>query len=755
MFSSTKCLWITLLQVVYYCQPGFTVPLPPSDIGKNYQISKEGIGIIGPYSNKSIDQLITGALGGIGKAANSIVGANGSILAELDMMLNIEQFNDLYEVPNTESEPIRKRRKAVRNDKFRWTNGIIPYELDPYDFSVKDFYFIKRALTEWERYTCLKFVPARQTDKNRILFRHGSGCNSQLGMVGGVQAVNLDANGCRYKGLYLHEVGHAVGLVHEHQLPDRDRHIKIIYQNVLPSMRIWFNKYSKGVINSMNVPYELSSVMHYGITAFSYDGKSQTISALDKSREDEIGRVYQKELAYSDVEIVNKMYNCRARCPDKDNIKCLNGGVLDENCKCICPDGSQDCREGATVDANCKNKHRGWPCSIWANQGECERNPAFMEDYCRKSCGLCGEKADVKQGITEEDFAKQLYLWLGLQTHLAPEVWKGSSTCKNVYLDGKCDTWAANGDCLTNPKWMNKNCAKSCSSCPDTQRPSCKNTYLNDEKCGQWALEGECQLNNVWMEQYCGHSCRTCDKVTGGGGTDEEYDDCKDSEQYRDKCPAWAQANQCAINPKFMIPHCRMSCKKCQTKGCVNLYKDNICDLKAQGDQCESNKEFMRKNCRKSCKLCSEGEIEHDKKTTVYVEPTTSPTTKSNPYNCYDTHTNVEDCKMWRDNNHCNINPDWMARHCRKSCGFCSDSGRTTTTSSSCQDNDAGCEEWAKHDMCTTNARYMLVHCRKSCKTCGGCEDDNQLCAAWAKGHHCNKNAGYMLRHCRKSCNAC
>lgn len=68
------------------------------------------------------------------------------------------------------------------------------------------------------------------------------------------------------KGLYLHEVGHAIGLVHEHQLPDRDQHIKIIYENVLPSMRIWFNKYSTNVVNTLNVPYELSSVMHYGIT---------------------------------------------------------------------------------------------------------------------------------------------------------------------------------------------------------------------------------------------------------------------------------------------------------------------------------------------------------------------------------------------------------------------------------------------------------------------------------------------------------
>ncbi|GAB1597949.1 zinc metalloproteinase nas-14-like [Argonauta hians] len=755
MFPSTKCLWIILLQVLYYCRPSFTVPVPPADIGQSYKISKDGIGIIGPYSNKSIDQLITQALGGIGQAANNFVSMNGTVLAELDMRLNYEQFNDLYRVPESDSDPIRKKRKAIRNEKFRWTNGIIPYEFDTYDFSTKDIYFIKRALTEWERYTCLKFVPATSRDTNRILFKHGSGCNSQLGMVGGQQAVNLDANGCRYKGLYLHEVGHAIGLVHEHQLPVRDNFIRIIYENVLPSMKIWFNKYSTNEINSMNVPYELSSVMHYGITAFSYDGTSQTIEAKDKSREHEIGRVYQKELAFSDVEIVNYMYTCSARCPDKNKIKCVNGGFLDENCKCVCPDGSNDCQQGLEVDANCKDKYRGWPCSIWANQGECQRNPSFMEDYCRKSCGVCGKVAALKNNIDEVDFAKQLYLWLGLQTQLAPDVWKDSATCKNVYLDMKCETWAANGDCLTNPAWMKKNCRKSCSFCsgviPGTK---CNNKYRNDEKCDQWALEGECQLNSKWMQENCAKSCRTCDK-TGGGGTGDENEKCEDSPKYREKCPGWAKGNQCAVNPQFMIPHCRKSCNKCQTNGCVNLYKDNHCELKARNNGCEQDKEYMRKNCRKACKLCSQEEIDNEK-TTAYIEPTTAPTTRSTPYSCYDAHSNVEDCKMWRDNKHCQLNPDWMGKNCRKSCGFCHDSTTTDKgTHDSCKDTDARCDEWARHNMCTTNAPYMLLHCKKSCNVCGSCEDKNQLCAAWSKGQHCSRNPSYMLRNCRKSCNAC
>ena len=37
-------------------------------------------------------------------------------------------------------------------------------------------------------------------------------------------------------------------------------------QNVAPHFRIFFNKYSPTFVNQFQVPYEYSSVMHYGVT---------------------------------------------------------------------------------------------------------------------------------------------------------------------------------------------------------------------------------------------------------------------------------------------------------------------------------------------------------------------------------------------------------------------------------------------------------------------------------------------------------
>lgn len=59
-------LYCSYLQVLFLIASCFAVPLPPG-LGKNYIIGPKGFGSSDPYTNKTIDQLITGALGGIGR----------------------------------------------------------------------------------------------------------------------------------------------------------------------------------------------------------------------------------------------------------------------------------------------------------------------------------------------------------------------------------------------------------------------------------------------------------------------------------------------------------------------------------------------------------------------------------------------------------------------------------------------------------------------------------------------------------------
>lgn len=52
-----------------------------------------------------------------------------------------------------------------------------------------------------------------------------------VGAVGGEQILNM-GDGCQYVGLVLHEFGHAIGYFHEHNRPDRDDVVNIMWDNI-------------------------------------------------------------------------------------------------------------------------------------------------------------------------------------------------------------------------------------------------------------------------------------------------------------------------------------------------------------------------------------------------------------------------------------------------------------------------------------------------------------------------------------------
>ncbi|XP_025079726.1 uncharacterized protein LOC112555506 [Pomacea canaliculata] len=759
-----------------------------------------------PRTDKTIDQLITEALGGIDVASNKILAEGENILAELDMYLSQDQFISLYEPPSGDlilwrngsslTSRSRHKRKAARDVVLRWPQGEIPYQFARGDFNAKEEYMIKQCMTEWERYTCVKFRPATSADRNMVRFQNGMGCNSQLGMVGGVQLLNLDIAGCRFRGLYLHEIGHAIGVVHEHQLPDRDTYIDILYGNVSPHMRVWFNKYSPDTVNQFSVPYEYSSVMHYGVTAFSYNNQAHTIRTKDSSKEKEIGKVYMKELSFSDVKVVSSMYSCNAFCAS--TVTCTDDGFLDQNCNCICKDGSRDCEvrssQGIDMSAqtetsppdgtHCTNIYDNWKCAVWANQGECDRNSQYMRTHCKKACGQCKKDKQEQEQEEKNHFTTWAWQWFGMFANLFPKDWM-IGVCKDVYTFEKCHKWKEMGDCVTNSFFMKKNCKSTCNFCANpAMQPeaSCINRY-DDAKCEMWALDGECMLNPEWMSDRCRKSCRKCSdgSVSDGpdsGGADKDKEDeekeCVDIHPNGAECRRWAEIGECTKNPKWMIPNCRKSCGKCEDGTCKNLHGDKECQIWAEEKECIINREWMHANCAMACGICQPDVTSQPETRTATPRPEVTKNRIPRPPrgrerrqrqrllgrvpNCFNSHNEVE-CIIWAETGHCDINPQWMHKHCSKACDVCGGStggGSSGGEEEVCRDRDpGGCPGWAKSGFCETNPGYNLIYCKKSCNNCNGCRDELFLCGVWAKAGHCASNAQYMLRHCQRSCSTC
>uniref|UniRef100_A0A2K6BN57 Metalloendopeptidase n=1 Tax=Macaca nemestrina TaxID=9545 RepID=A0A2K6BN57_MACNE len=93
---------------------------------------------------------------------------------------------------------------------------------------------ILEALAEFERSTCVRFV-AYQGQKDFISIIPMYGCFSSVGRSGGMQVVSL-APTCLQKGrgIVLHELMHVLGFWHEHARADRDRYIRVNWNEILP-----------------------------------------------------------------------------------------------------------------------------------------------------------------------------------------------------------------------------------------------------------------------------------------------------------------------------------------------------------------------------------------------------------------------------------------------------------------------------------------------------------------------------------------
>ncbi|XP_048401939.2 low choriolytic enzyme-like [Stegostoma tigrinum] len=268
---------------------------------------------------RKVDNMNSTAQDGLSKAQSDMSEPDVfSIISEANTELSkrtgskIIQYGDVLVDTTRNSVVCSQRPKNCLWPSSQDGNVYVPYVIDKIyskmlsllaDHTEDQTKVIWKSLHEISSLTCVKFYYRRSNEPGYISVQSENGCYSYVGYRPIKRKLSLKVPGCVHFGLVAHEFLHAIGFQHEHSRSDRDKYLKIMWENVPKGKEHNFNLLET---NNLGTVYDYGSIMHYGRYAFSKNKNPTMVPIPDPNVE--IGQA--RGLSTKDVIKINKLYSC-------------------------------------------------------------------------------------------------------------------------------------------------------------------------------------------------------------------------------------------------------------------------------------------------------------------------------------------------------------------------------------------------------------------------------------------------------------